>query len=368
MYSASSEVGIIKRTKIATRIPVIWETHSSNHSLINVIYKFLSTTSPFHQSPVEPSQLARSFFQSIDFSSRISTSTRTMSYLENQICAFKSAVTSSSSKISNKRTTEAATKSSPSLAPSSRTPTSKKQELKRKQTDQSNAVYSQPANTGAGRNIMTQITYAIEHLKTKGIPLRFKELLSYLSLQNENNEHKRIIETILRSHDRVDYEGTGDGREGTYRFRPFYNICSGKQLLGILQSQPTAQGLDVRELRDGWPGVEDAVDKLEAEGKLLVTRNKKDNHARMVWPDDPSLALHIDDEFQAIWQKIKLPEAAALADELEKANLTPANKSRGVRVIRKALEKKTKQPRKGGKVTNRHMPADILRDYPPRNK
>lgn len=288
-----------------------------------------------------------------------------MSYLENQISAFESEVTSSSSKIINKRTAVAATKSSPSLAPPS---TSKKQELKRKRTDQSNAVYSQPANTGTGKNIMTQITYAIEHLKTKGKPQTFKELLSYLSLQQGDNKHKRIIEKILRSHDRVDYEDKGDGREGTYSYRPFHNIRSGKLLLGFLQSQPTAQGLDVRELRDGWPGVEEAIDKLEAEGKLLVTRNKKDNHAKMVWPDDPSLAVHIDDEFQAIWHKIKLPEATALADELEKANLTPANEIRDVRVKPKALEKKTKKPRKSGKITNKHMPADILRDYTPRNK
>lgn len=285
-----------------------------------------------------------------------------MSYLKNQISAFKSEVTSSSSKISNKRTAAAATKSTPSPAPSSHPPTSSKQELKRKRPDQSNVVYSQPADTGTGKNIMTQVTYAIEHLKTKGTPLTLMDLLSYLSLQHREDEYKRTIGTILRSHDKVDYENKGDGGEGTYSFRPVHNIRSGERLLGHLQSQPTAQGLNVRELRDGWPGAEEAINQLEYEGKLLVTRNKKDNHARMVWPNDPSLAVHIDEEFQAIWQKIKLPEAAALADDLEKAGLTPANKSRGIRVKPKAPEKKTKKPRKGGKTTNSHM-VGVLRDY-----
>lgn len=209
---------------------------------------------------------------------------------------------------------------------------------------------------------MTQVTYAIEYLKTKGNPQTLTDLLSYLSLQNGEAEYKRTIEKILRAHDKVDYQKKRDGGEGTFSFRPVHNIRSGERLLGHLQSQPTAQGLNVRELRDGWPDAEDAINKLEAQGKLLVTRNKKDNHAKMVWPNDPSLAIHIDDEFHAIWQKIKLPEAGAVADDLEKAGLIPANKSRGIKVKAPVQEKKKKKPRVGGKTTNTHM-VGVLRDY-----
>ena len=106
----------------------------------------------------------------------------------------------------------------------------------------------------------------------------------------------------------------------------------------------------------------DSINKLEKEGKLLVTRNKKDGQARMVWPDDPSLTIHIDDEFKNIWHKIKLPAADALADELEREGLTPTNKARGVKAKPKVQEKKTKKPRKSGKTTNTHM-IGILRDY-----
>lgn len=210
---------------------------------------------------------------------------------------------------------------------------------------------------------MTQVTYAIEHLKTKGTPLTLTDIVSYLSLHNRENEYKRTIGTILRNHEKVDYEVKGDGGEGTYSFRPVHNIRSGERLLGYLQSQPTAQGLNVRELRDGWPGAEEAINTLESEGKLLVTRNKKDNHARMVWPNDPSLAVHVDDEFQVMWQKIKLPEAAALADELEKAGLTPANKSRVTRAAPKPPNNRNRRgQRRGGRTTNVHM-TNILKDY-----
>lgn len=283
-----------------------------------------------------------------------------MSYLQNQISAFKTNLTSASSKVANKRTAAAPATSSPSPAPSQAS-ASGKQELKRKRPEQK-VVYSQPADTGTGKHIMTQVTYAIEYLKTKGTPQTLSDLISYLSLQYREDEYKRTIGTILMTHGKVDWHEQTDGGEDTYSFRPVHNIRSGERLLGHLQSQPTAQGLRVRELRDGWPGAEDAIDKLERQGKLLVTRNRKDNHATMVWPNDPSLRFNIDDEFQGIWHKIKLPEAAALADELEKEGLMPANKSRNIKVKPKQQEKKTKKPRKGGKTTNTHM-AGVLRDY-----
>lgn len=288
--------------------------------------------------------------------------TQPSKYLDNQISAFKSNLTSSSNKVASKRSVAPPPKSAPSSAPSSQSSVSNRQNLKRKRPEPSNVVYSQPADTGTGKNIMTQVTYAIEYLKTKGAPQTLPDLISYLSLQHKEEDYQRTIGAILRSHEKVDYHAKRDGSEGTFSFRPVHDIRSGDRLLRHLQSQPTAQGLSVRDLRDGWPNAEDTINKLEADGKLLVTRNKKDNHAKMVWPNDPSLKIHIDEEFQAIWHKIKLPEPGALADELEKEKLLPANKSRGLKAKPKVIEKKTKKPRRGGKTTNVHM-LGVLRDY-----
>lgn len=284
-----------------------------------------------------------------------------MSYLDNQINAFKSNLTSSSTKLSSKRTAAAPTTSTPSPAPPQASASSKN-ELKRKRPEQANVVYSQPADTGTGKNVMTQITYAVDYLKSKGIPQTLQDLLSYLSLQYREDDYKRTIGTILKNHEKISFDRTGADGVGTFSFRPIHNIRSPSQLLGHLQSQPTAQGLNVRALRDGWPGAEDAINQLESQGKLLVTRNKKDDHAKMVWPNDPSLRVHIDDEFKTMWHKIRLPEAGALAEELEREGLTPTNKSRVVRAKPMKQEKKTKKPRKSGKTTNTHMEG-VLRDY-----
>ena len=284
-----------------------------------------------------------------------------MSYLDGQLNAFKSTLTSSSHKISNKRTVAAPASSAPSHVPSQAS-TSSKTDLKRKRPETSNVVYSQPADTGTGKSIMTQVTYAIEYLKSKGTPQTLNDLLSYLSLQYHGDDYKRAITTILRRHEKIDYDPKANSGQGGFSFKPMHNIRSGEQLLGHLQAQSTAQGLNVRELRDGWPSAEDAIRQLENEGKLLVTRNKKDDHAKMVWQNDPSLAITIDTEFKDIWHKIKLPEAGALADELEKAGLTPTNKARGIKLKPKMPEKKQKKPRKSGKTTNVHM-VGVLRDY-----
>lgn len=284
-----------------------------------------------------------------------------MSYLQNQINAFGSSVKSSSAKVANKRSIGP---TSSGATPSQSTQTKiENNDLKRKRPEQNEiSAYSQPADTGTGRNIMTQITYAVEYLKTKGTPQTLTELLSYLSLQHREDQYKNSIAAILQRHDKVDFERKGAGIENTYSFRPVHNIRSADRLLGHLQSQHTFQGLSARELRDGWPQAEDAITELEDRDKLLVTRNRKDNHAKMVWPNDPSLKFELDEEFQKIWHKVKLPPPDALADELKREGLTPANKKGSNKAMMKAPEKKTKKPRKGGRTTNTHM-AGVLRDY-----
>lgn len=285
-----------------------------------------------------------------------------MSSLQNQMSAFKASLAAASGK-SNKTAARvsAQLEPSPSPAPSQASVSNpNKNDLKRKRPEPTNVVYSQPADTGTGRNTMVQITYAIEFLKTQGTSQALKDVVDYLSLHNHDENYKRTITTILRNHPKVIY----DHASNTYSYRPLHDIRSEQQLLGYLQGQNTAQGLNVRELRDGWAGAEDAINKLETEGKILATRNKKDNHAKMVWPDDPSLKFTIDSEFQDIWHKIKIPDSSAVADALEKEGLTPANKTRHVKKAPNVQEqkKKKKAPRKGGKTTNKHMEG-ILRDY-----
>ncbi|PWY88398.1 transcription initiation factor TFIIE, beta subunit [Aspergillus heteromorphus CBS 117.55] len=256
--------------------------------------------------------------------------------------------------------------SSSQLPSSTSTPTpggSTLDEAKRKRHD-ADIVYSQPANTGTGKDIMTQVVFAIEHMKSKGTPLRFSDIVSYLSLQHRANDQGYIqaLRSILQVHEKVQYDPSGANGEGTFGFRPPHNIRTAEQLLQKLQAQTTGAGMSVRELREGWPNVEDTINTLEKEGKLLVTRNKKDDHAKMVWANDPSLIQVFDEEFRTIWEKVRVPDQQAVKEELDKAGILPTSKNKVVKQRPKIEHKKVKKARRSGKTTNTHM-MGVLRDY-----
>lgn len=227
-----------------------------------------------------------------------------------------------------------------------------------------NVVYSQPANTGTGKEIMTQVFFAVDYMKSKGNPLKFEDIASYLSLVQQGHDQRYIreLERILQKHNKVEYDPTGAGGKGTYQFRPPHNVRNADQLLKALQSQNTGHGMSVAELKEGWPNIVQTINKLEEEGKLLVTRNKKEDLPKMVWANDPSLIQEFDPEFKHIWERIRIPESAAVVEELEKAGITPTSKNKVIKPRPKVEQKKTKKARRSGKTTNTHM-AGILRDY-----
>ncbi|KAF3908598.1 hypothetical protein ABW21_db0209822 [Orbilia brochopaga] len=225
---------------------------------------------------------------------------------------------------------------------------------KRKKAAKSNVVYSQPADTGMGQYIMTQVLHLVEHLKAAEVPLTRAQLEEFLQKPLDNT----MIQ-VLRSHDKLVFNESTD----TYAFKPLHNIRSAQQLLTHLQAGTTAQGLSVKELKDGWAGALQTIDELEATKDILVTRTKKDGQARMVWINDKSLNVKIDDEFKNIWEKIVIPPAPELPGELERAGLKPTSVDPATikNAMQKDTSKKTKKPRRG-RITNTHL-AGMLRDY-----
>lgn len=294
------------------------------------------------------------------------------SYLEKQQQAFKNSVVSTSAKVSNKRTL-AAPASAPSPAPSNSSATSKtdnKDSAKRKR-EPSNVVYSQPATTGYGTEAFTQVTYVIDFLKKKDGAKTFREILEYLSQVHVAEAQKQLIAKILRKHERVQWIPdpslkTQNWDSGTFKHRPIINVRTKGELITYLQNKPDAQGVSVKDLKDGWPDCEETINELEKQHRILVTRTKKDNHARMIWIDDPTLVHSIDPEFQVMWHKITpdLPSVDDLVRKLLDAGQKPASEdpSKRIKAAPKPKEKKRKAPRKGGRTTNTHM-QHLLNDY-----
>ena len=217
---------------------------------------------------------------------------------------------------------------------------------------------------------MALAVYAVKYLKEKEKALTFDDIYRFLSVPSQLNTDR--IRTDLRSHlrtnPRVDYNPKGFDGKGAFTYRPLHPVHSADELKGYLQARPTAQGISVKELREGWSAVPAAIDELEAKGELLVTRNKKDGAAKHVWPDDPSLAQNVEPEFRGLWHKMELPaNASEMRAELERAGLTPTSQIKQPVAQKKQKEKKKRAPRSGGRTTNVHMTA-VLKDYSNRKK
>lgn len=223
-------------------------------------------------------------------------------------------------------------------------------------TTAASPVYSQPATTALqGQHLMTQVVHAQQYLKEKERPLRPSDVASYLSIPIFSE-----VFTVLKENKnpRIHYDAEND----TLEFRPLHNIRSAADLLAFLQLQNTAQGLPVKDLKDGWSGAIDAIDTLESAGDILVVRTKKENQPRMVWGNDKTLFCDIDDEFKELWHGIKIPVEAEIVGELVKMGLKPAS------VDPATIKKEVKRPAKRkkavnrrGKVSNMHM-AGILKN------
>lgn len=228
-------------------------------------------------------------------------------------------------------------------------------------------VFSQPQETGKGNQIQTNVVYAVDYLKDKMDKwITFGVILSYLSLTDIEESYKVALRTILANHSQVEFSKKSGDENGSFRFKPKLNIRSADDLLAALQSMTSFRGIDVKDLKEGWPNVDETINVLEAAHKILVTRHKKDNAPRFVYPDDPSLYFQMDSEFKGFWLGIKLAEytdAAMLEDAVLKANQTPANKQKKVDKgpVRK-VEKKARKTKSGGKRTNTHL-VGVLKNY-----
>lgn len=293
-----------------------------------------------------------------------------MSSLSNSFNTFRNEYSDAASRAAQRKRTDAPASALTPVAPAaisrastpaSSTPTA---DLKRKRPDiADNATYSQPVDKGSGTEVLTQVVYAQEYLKSKDRPVSFNDIWNYLSIPAEGQKHRAVLRRALTLNPKIEYDPQGPDGHGTFRFRPKHNVRSAEQLKGYLQRQPTAQGLSVKDLKEGWPTAIAEIEGMERKGELLVTRNKKDNTPKMVWPNDPSLAQHIDQDFQDFWHKIKLPpNPSDMRAELEKAGLTPTSQVKETVKVMGAREKKKRISRKVGRSTNTHM-TGILKDY-----
>lgn len=216
-------------------------------------------------------------------------------------------------------------------------------------------VYSQPADSGVGTHLLSQLHYAVDYLKRFEVPKTPEELEGYLSVPLTPT-----LAHLLRKNERVHYDSFND----TYIFKPVYNIRSAPALLAYLQHQKVATGLLVKDLKEGWSAAIEELGKLEVSGSVILLRQKKDNAPKTVWASSSDISISIDPEFADIWEKITVPGPADLPKEMEKVGLKPTSVDPSTIVRKPAAsdgkgQKKSKSRRM--KVSNTHL--NTLKDF-----
>jgi transcription initiation factor TFIIE subunit beta len=204
-----------------------------------------------------------------------------------------------------------------------------------------------------GQHLFTQLTYAVDYLKAHPDPIPAEKIASYLS-----TSMSPAFLHLLQNNPKITYHADTD----LYEFRPLHNIRNASSLVATLANQPTGAGLAVKELKDGYPSIEEDLKTLEAQGHVLVIRGKKDGLPRMVWYNDAKLNVTIAEDFKDMYHNLRVPDAGDLPKELEKAGMTPASVDpRSIKRVVVEKEKK-KKGRRRGKITNTHL-GGILREY-----
>ncbi|KAK3955072.1 hypothetical protein QBC32DRAFT_61271 [Pseudoneurospora amorphoporcata] len=296
------------------------------------------------------------------------------SSLERQQASFMSSMSAASSKLAGTKRALAPPSPSPSVgsvasAIAAGNGTPRKAAADRVDTPAHNIVYSQPAATGTGLNIITQVTYAIAWLRGKDEPRTYLEILGHLSgLHWSASYQEEFVEAMRRTRE-IQWIPDPNLSEqtwqsGTYLHRPKVpGVRNKTQLLAYLQKKTDASCVGVKELKDGWPDCEKAINELEAEHKILVIRIKKEGLPRYVWLDDPSLFHEVDPELKVMWQKVEVPGTDTIVQRLKAASQKPASEDpRDKMTSAPKAEKKKRAQRRTGKATNTHM-EHLLKDY-----
>ncbi|KAI1871354.1 uncharacterized protein JN550_004799 [Neoarthrinium moseri] len=227
-----------------------------------------------------------------------------------------------------------------------------------------------------GADDRTQKVYAVEFLKSKGAAKTLQEILDHLTLQHRPEGYQKAFAKGLQDHNQVTYissprakeekdRGIPAWRTGKYEFRAkIPGVNSKTTLLDYLQRKTDASKLEVKDLKDGWPDCDKAIDELERTHKVLVVRTRKDNRATHIWLDQPALFHHVDPEFRAMWRKVKLPDVDDMVRRLTAVGQKPTSDDPRLKTKTTATEKKQKKRvnRTSKKQTNEHM-KHILQDY-----
>lgn len=179
----------------------------------------------------------------------------------------------------------------------------------------------------------------------------------------------KVLLEKFKSHDRVVH----DPKTDLYSYRFDFNVRNKISLLTEIQRQTRkGGGLSVRTLKESWKEAPQAIEELEKEGEVYVTRTLKDGQLRMVFwneikPDEEAGGTQVEKEFLDLWHSLQVPNDVDLLKQLANEGLQA---TAGETLVPKGLAgkkkgKKTAPRQRQIRLTNTHLKGqiDLSRDY-----
>ncbi|KAF8901577.1 transcription initiation factor IIE subunit beta [Mucidula mucida] len=237
----------------------------------------------------------------------------------------------------------------------------------KKKRPKANIVYSQPADTGTGVHVNTQLVYAVNHLKGTPNPMRLQDLAI---ITNTPLDTDRVLLEKFKAHDKIAW----DPRTDLYSYKHEFNFKNKASLLTEIQRRTRkGGGIAVRDLKETWKEAPAAVEELEKEGEVLVTRTAKDGQLKMVFwnelkPDEESGGKNVEKEFMDLWHELNVPDDVDLLRQLATEGLqvtashaAPPKAPGGKKKGKKGGASRQRQVR----ITNTHLKGeiDLSRDF-----
>ncbi|GAA5990424.1 hypothetical protein JCM10908_007365 [Rhodotorula pacifica] len=222
-----------------------------------------------------------------------------------------------------------------------------------------------------GRHWQTQLALSVAFLKQHNAPIRLEDLAIRSGVEHLLTNPELL--QGLRAHERVRF----DERTQLVSYKPDFVLNSKSDLIILLRRNSPQGGLPVKKLRESWSGVTNAIEELEREGRVLVTRTGKnpqggDGQMKMVFLDDIGRERDpLDQEFKDLWHSLKTPIGDELAQELQAAGLTASSAAPPPPTTNKKKVKGRKGPGSSNrrfKITNVHLKdqgIDLSKDYVP---
>ncbi|THG95402.1 hypothetical protein EW026_g6245 [Hermanssonia centrifuga] len=179
----------------------------------------------------------------------------------------------------------------------------------------------------------------------------------------------KVLLEKFKAHDRVLH----DPKTDLYSYRHDFNVRNKASLLTEIQRQTRkGGGLSVRTLKESWKEAPQAIEELEKDGEVYVTRTLKDGQLRMVFwneikPEEEGAGMQVEKEFLDLWHSLEVPNDVDLLKQLANEGLQvtaaeslvpkgPAAKKKGKRSAPKQRQMRW---------TNNHLKGqiDLSKDY-----